>query len=402
MKVARLGRQSFKTVKNNRDYLQGRTQYNWLYLSRLATTREYDYMKALHAKGFPVPEPIDSNRHVICMSLLPAHTICKVGSIADPEKVYNQAMDLLVKFAEQGLIHGDFNEFNLLLSSSLTLYCIDFPQMVSRSHPEAEYFFKRDFECIQTLFKRKYRLEGEREYELKDVDRVGEIDREVKASGWDIEKGGKDKGGIEEYYRRRRIEGGKEGEEGEEGEDGESGEEDRMEDDEEEGESEGEYEGGMMDEGNEEFDEEEYEQDELLEQSDDEKKVEEKLPETPLEKEPQEEEESEEEESEDLEAAQERRRRGKELKRQAKQAQMEARQKAVQKFKEEIAAKKEAEAKAKEARGDEEEDDSEDSLSDNETKERIKKSLKKKFKQKKPNRAKHNHPKKANALAKQM
>lgn len=401
MKVARLGRQSFKTVKNNRDYLQGRTQYNWLYLSRLATTREYDYMKALHAKGFPVPEPIDSNRHVICMSLLPAHTICKVGSIADPEKVYNQAMDLLVKFAEQGLIHGDFNEFNLLLSSSLTLYCIDFPQMVSRSHPEAEYFFKRDFECIQTLFKRKYRLEGERKYELKDVDRVGEIDREVKASGWDIE-GGKDKGGIEEYYRRKRIEGGKEGGEGEDGEsegEGEDGEEDGME---EEGESEWEYEGDMMDEGDEEFDEEEYEQDELLEQSDDEKKVEEKLPETPLEKEPQEEEESEEEESEDLEAAQERRRRGKELKRQAKQAQMEARQKAVQKFKEEIAAKKEAEAKAKEARGDEEEDDSEDSLSDNETKERIKKSLKKKFKQKKPNRAKHNHPKKANALAKQM
>ena len=48
LKVARLGRTSFKTIKNNRDYLQGRTQYSWLYLSRIATQKEFLYMQALH------------------------------------------------------------------------------------------------------------------------------------------------------------------------------------------------------------------------------------------------------------------------------------------------------------------------------------------------------------------
>lgn len=100
LKLARLGRTSFKTIKNNRDYLQGRTQYNWLYLSRIATSKEYDYMQALHKNGFPVPVPIDSNRHAILMSLVDGVTICKISKLENPEVVFHQAMDLLEKYAE--------------------------------------------------------------------------------------------------------------------------------------------------------------------------------------------------------------------------------------------------------------------------------------------------------------
>jgi RIO kinase 2 len=60
-KFARLGRTSFKTVKNNRDYLRGKTCNNWLYLSRLSAIKEYAFMSALHERDFPVPTPIDQN-----------------------------------------------------------------------------------------------------------------------------------------------------------------------------------------------------------------------------------------------------------------------------------------------------------------------------------------------------
>jgi RIO kinase 2 len=70
LKLARLGRRSFKTVKNNRDYLQGRTQFNWLYLSRLASTREFNYMTILYEHGFPVPVPVSHNRHAILMGFV--------------------------------------------------------------------------------------------------------------------------------------------------------------------------------------------------------------------------------------------------------------------------------------------------------------------------------------------
>ena len=39
LKLARLGRISFKSIKNNRDYIKHRTQYNWLYLSRLSAVK---------------------------------------------------------------------------------------------------------------------------------------------------------------------------------------------------------------------------------------------------------------------------------------------------------------------------------------------------------------------------
>lgn len=49
-------------------------------------------------------------------------------------------MDLIVRFAHAGLIHGDFNEFNILIrSGDGEPVVIDFPQMVSTSHENAEW-----------------------------------------------------------------------------------------------------------------------------------------------------------------------------------------------------------------------------------------------------------------------
>lgn len=48
-------------------------------------------------------------------------------------------MEMVVDLARHGLIHGDFNEFNLILDESTrALTLIDFPQMVSTSHENAE------------------------------------------------------------------------------------------------------------------------------------------------------------------------------------------------------------------------------------------------------------------------
>lgn len=50
-------------------------------------------------------------------------------------------MDMIVRFARAGLIHGDFNEFNILIRrESGDPVVIDFPQMVSTSHKNAEWY----------------------------------------------------------------------------------------------------------------------------------------------------------------------------------------------------------------------------------------------------------------------
>lgn len=48
-------------------------------------------------------------------------------------------MNLIVRLAKHGLIHGDFNEFNILVKDNGDPILIDFPQMVSISHPNAEW-----------------------------------------------------------------------------------------------------------------------------------------------------------------------------------------------------------------------------------------------------------------------
>jgi RIO-like serine/threonine protein kinase len=57
-------------------------------------------------------------------------------------------MDLIHRLAACGLVHCDFNEFNLLINEEEHLTLIDFPQMVSVSHANARELFERDVDCI--------------------------------------------------------------------------------------------------------------------------------------------------------------------------------------------------------------------------------------------------------------
>lgn len=76
--------------------------------------------------------------HNLCA--LSHSTRCQVHELQDPSALYSEFMDLIVKLANHGLIHGDFNEFNLMLDDQDHITMIDFPQMVSTSHPNAEWW----------------------------------------------------------------------------------------------------------------------------------------------------------------------------------------------------------------------------------------------------------------------
>lgn len=60
-------------------------------------------------------------------------------SVADPSQVYHDCMELIVRLGNCGVIHGDFNEFNLMIDDEGNVTMIDFPQMVSTSHYNAEW-----------------------------------------------------------------------------------------------------------------------------------------------------------------------------------------------------------------------------------------------------------------------
>jgi RIO kinase 2 len=208
LKVHRLGRISFRTVKNNRDYLRKRSSGSWMYMSRLAAVKEFTFMKALSEAGIPVPKAIAQNRHQIVMDLVDGFPLRQISSVPDPAGLYAELIELIMRLARIGLIHGDFNEFNIMIKEEeiqptegsllraepdirLVPVLIDFPQMVSIDHPNAQFYFDRDVGCITRYFERKFHfvsdepgpLFEEAKAQLGKGD-IKRLDIEVEASGF--------------------------------------------------------------------------------------------------------------------------------------------------------------------------------------------------------------------------
>ncbi|KAK0735722.1 Rio2, N-terminal-domain-containing protein [Apiosordaria backusii] len=176
LKIHRLGRISFRTVKTNRDYLRKNpSNSSWMYLSTLAARKEFLFLSALHSAGIPVPTPIAHSRHTIIMSLVDAPPLRQISSVPDPASLYASLIELYLRLAKHGLIHGDYNEFNILIREdvstnpddddgtetiTLTPVVIDFPQMVSMEHVNAEMYFDRDVNCIKTFFERRFHFKA--------------------------------------------------------------------------------------------------------------------------------------------------------------------------------------------------------------------------------------------------
>ncbi|KAL9012545.1 MAG: hypothetical protein Q9173_002697 [Seirophora scorigena] len=194
LKIHRLGRISFRSIKTNRDYLRHRTSATWLHMSRLSALKEFTFMRALHASGFPVPVPVACNRHTVVMSLVQGTPLYQIRHLRDRQAraLYAELMALIVRLAGVGLIHGDFNEFNVMVEErderheeaylppltgaeaaaaeeeeaddgkpatgpiTLRPILIDFPQMLSISHPNAATYFDRDVGCVKRYFSRRY------------------------------------------------------------------------------------------------------------------------------------------------------------------------------------------------------------------------------------------------------
>jgi len=107
-------------------------------------------------------------------------------------------MEIIVRLCSVGLIHGDFNEFNIMIKEEeqgedvqLVPVLIDFPQMVSVDHPNAEFYFERDVECVKRFFERRFGFTStdkgplfEKTKLLVGKDASRRLDIEVEASGF--------------------------------------------------------------------------------------------------------------------------------------------------------------------------------------------------------------------------
>lgn len=138
----------------------------------------------------------------------------QVRKLTHPKRVWQQIMAIMERLAQCGLVHCDFNEFNLLIDEEEKVTLIDFPQMVSISHPNAELFFDRDVDCLKRFFVRKYDFRAADHAELCELDfkalkaagagdgeAAGKLDKELRASGF----GAKEQAELETVLEEERA-----------------------------------------------------------------------------------------------------------------------------------------------------------------------------------------------------
>jgi RIO kinase 2 len=157
VKFHRLGRISFRQTIRKRSYTTRRA--SWLFQSRLAAQKEFQALKLVFPKKVAVPEPISQNRHIIAMGMIEGAELAKWKEIPKPEKVLKEILCNIRKtYLKAGVIHADLSEYNVILKSNMHILIIDWPQYVTKKHPNAQQLLTRDIKNILQYFKRKQEL----------------------------------------------------------------------------------------------------------------------------------------------------------------------------------------------------------------------------------------------------
>lgn len=157
VKFHRLGRISFRQTRRKRSY--SHQHASWLYQSRLAAEKEFQALKLVFQCTVAVPEPLGQNRHVLAMGIIEGAELAEWKEVPNPKKVLNEILRNIRKaYLKAGVIHADLSEYNVILKPNMHILIIDWPQYVTREHPNAQQLLTRDVKNILNYFKRKRML----------------------------------------------------------------------------------------------------------------------------------------------------------------------------------------------------------------------------------------------------
>ncbi len=170
VKFHRLGRTSFRKVKNLRKYVAERGHYSWLYVSRLSAESEFKALQKVYGLTPHTPKPYAQNRHAIVMGIMQGQVINDFPELKDPVEVFSQVIrDIKIFYQQAGVIHGDLGEFNILLDADEKMFIIDFPQWLPVTHPNAKEFLMRDITNVCNFFQKKHHVQSDPQAILDEI-----------------------------------------------------------------------------------------------------------------------------------------------------------------------------------------------------------------------------------------
>ena len=168
VKFHRLGRISFRQTRRTRGYTP--QHVGWLYQSRLAAEKEYEALSLLYPCKVAVPKPVSQTRHVVAMGMIEGAELAHWRRIPKPGTILKKILCNVRKaYLKAGVVHADLSEYNIMLKPNRGILIIDWPQYVTKNHPNAEQLLSRDVQNVLQYFRRKHKLAAELDKSLDYV-----------------------------------------------------------------------------------------------------------------------------------------------------------------------------------------------------------------------------------------
>lgn len=168
IKLHRYLQKEFASIKNSLSWIAVKLRAKSLRIQDFEVDvprakAQIEYMALSELKNvIPVPAPYGINRHAVCMELIgdksvPAKRLVDVR-LENPENALDVILEDYQKALDAGWVHGDFSEYNVMITDKGDLYYIDWPQAVPVKYPESKILIERDLNNIKRYFKSKYNV----------------------------------------------------------------------------------------------------------------------------------------------------------------------------------------------------------------------------------------------------
>lgn len=143
-------------------YIQGdprftRVRRDTRSLIYLWAQKEFKNLHSAFEAEVSVPKPIAVRRNILIMEFIGEDGISapllREMPLKDPDKIYQQIVaNVKQLYLKAGLVHADLSEYNIMIWNGKPVL-FDVSQAVSREHPMANEFLRRDLENINRYFR---------------------------------------------------------------------------------------------------------------------------------------------------------------------------------------------------------------------------------------------------------
>jgi RIO kinase 2 len=169
IKFFRIGRISFRDARRKRTYGDNEGIHNWLMMNIEAAKKEYDILQALRDTGIRIPITHYRALHSVVMNNIPGSMLVDLKKLNTPATTLQKILNDIRICYNNDIINCDISEYNTILDDNDKIWIIDWPQAVTRKHPNANDLIKRDVFNIVKFFNRRFGTTKVLEEALEEV-----------------------------------------------------------------------------------------------------------------------------------------------------------------------------------------------------------------------------------------